>query len=198
MTSKHTHKSFLKRVDRIGVRLPDDVKEMLFEFAKENNLLDAEYVKDIVIPFMRTKNGVEPLEIEKPLEAEEDDFFDCMKLCKKGRTCVCSGYEHLEEIKVLNCYVSKYPYEWNTPDGRTVRVCKFMFFSRNFPHDEENPYPTCLNPKPLVHIPKDRIVRDPQVCWTCYKLQKKAREEKLLRKAMRDEYAGQPRVNWYP
>jgi len=57
MSSKHIANKFFDRIDRIGVRLPDDVKQQIFEYAKKNDLLGAEYVKDIVLPFMRSKDG---------------------------------------------------------------------------------------------------------------------------------------------
>ena len=91
------------------------------------------------------------------------------------------------EINADNCYVSKYPYTWNTPDGKTINVCKFMRFEKNMAHDLENPYPSCIAKQKDVpfQLPKDRIIRDPQLCWFCYKLQKKEREQKLYKKATR-------------
>jgi hypothetical protein len=126
---------------------------------------------------------------------EEDDFFDCNRLCKRARQCTSNAMNHLGEIVASNCYVSKYPYEWTTPDGRTVKLCNFMFFPNGFPDDPENPYPVCRNPKPKLIIPKDGIIRDPQICWTCYKLQKRERQEKLYRKTVRDDYASKPYQN---
>ena len=197
MTKKHmANKVFAE----LKAELPKEYQHRVAEFCEKHGLDPTVMTKkDIVLKIIDlalSNDGIETSDsnlANDSLEILDDDFFDCMKLCKKGRTCVCSGFQHLEEIKALNCYVSNYPYEY-----KGHRVCKFMFFPNGFPHDEENPYPTCIHPKPLVHLPKDRIVRDPQICWTCYKLQKKAREEKILRKAIREEYVGQPRVNWYP
>lgn len=135
---------------------------------------------------------------------EQEKRFDCNKLCKKCKICTSNAMFDLGEILALICYVGKYPYEWTTPDGRTVRLCKMMFFARDFPHDAENPHPKCNAKQKDVpmQLPKDRIIRDPQFCWTCYKLRKQERERKReameLRKISRyDEFAGQPRVDWY-
>jgi hypothetical protein len=92
---------------------------------------------------------------------------------------------HKGEIRVNNCFATKYPYKWTTPDGRTVILCRFMVFPNNFPDDIDNPHPECINPKPKVIIPKDHIIKDPQICWTCYKLQKKERTQKLYQKTVR-------------
>lgn len=136
-------------------------------------------------------NGVENLETEK---------FDCNKLCKKARQCTSNAMFDLGEIKTLNCYVSKYPYEWTTPDGRTVRLCRYMIFPNGFPHDPENPYPKCIAKQTDLHIqlPKDHIMRNPQVCWTCYKLRKKAEEQAREKTREKELWSRQPKVNWDP
>ena len=132
-------------------------------------------------------NGIQKPEIEESLDGEK---FECNKLCKKARICTSNAMFELGEIKATNCYVSKYPYEWTTPDGRTVKVCKYMVFPNGFPHDAENPYPKCVAKQKdiTIQLPRDRIMRNPDVCWICYKAQKKAREEKLAKRVIKPSY----------
>ena len=106
MTNKHKANKFFP--DRITIRLPDDVKQMLFEFAKKNDLLDAEFTKDIVIPFMRTKNGVGELETENDSElppcvyvsiSSTPNIVDCGKdFTKKGKI------YHVPRGQCLKCW----------------------------------------------------------------------------------------------
>ena len=135
-----------------------------------------------------SQNGIQKPEIEESLDG--DHGFECNKLCKKARTCTSNAMFELGEIKATNCYVSKYPYEWTTPDGRTVKVCKYMVFPNGFPHDAENPYPKCVAKQKdiTIQLPRDRIMRNPDVCWICYKAQKKAREEKLAKRVIKPSY----------
>ena len=192
MTSRHIANKFFEKHKHATIRYNDQELEKLLRFAEK------EYGKDILEintsqlhkDFILANNGFE--KIEEEVE-EEPLKFDCNKLCKKHETCTSNAMFDSEEIKALNCYISMYPYEY-----KGNRVCKFMFFPEGFPHDPENPYPQCINPKPLVHMPRDRIIQNPQICWVCYKLQKKAREKELLKKVVREDFRGQPRVNWYP
>ena len=201
MTKKHmANKVFAE----LKAELPKEYQHRVAEFCEKHGLDPTVMTKkDIVLKIIDlalSNDGFETSDsnlANDGFEISDEHSFECNKLCKKFRQCTSPAMFELQEIIAQNCYVSKYPYEWTTPDGRDVRVCKYMVFPNGFPHDPKNPYPQCIHSKPLVHLPKDRIVRDPQICWTCYMAQKKAREEKILKKVMRDEYAGQPRVNWY-
>ena len=164
MTKKHiANKLFAD----LHFKLPKEYQRKLVEHCEaqgyDPSVMTRKEIMLKVIDLALSNDGVETLETE-PLDEEE--YFDCHKLCKKERTCTSNAMFDLKEIKALNCYVSKYPYEWTTPDGRDVRVCKFMVFSRGFPHDEENPYPKCVAKQKdiIVQLPRDRIMRNPEIC----------------------------------
>lgn len=133
-------------------------------------------------------------------ETDNSNFFDCQKLCRNYPKCrenMNTSINMKNEIDIANCYTSKFPYDWTTPDGRTVRVCKFMIFKRGVPYDLDNPYPKCIaKPKDrFVDIPKDHVITDPQICWTCVKLRKKAREQKIVDRAIKGSFK-RAKIDW--
>lgn len=173
----------------------------------------SEALRGLIVEYKTLKehNGVEnSLKVKETNEKTQENInnsvkslngnrFECNKLCRKFRGCVSSTIFELGEVIANNCYISKYPYEWTTPDGRTVRVCKYMIFPNGFSHDAKNPYPKCIAKQKdiTIQLPQDRIIRNPEICWICYKDQKKAKEQKLVKKAVRQPYRGQPKV-YYP
>lgn len=199
-------------MNRKPVKIEDGVKKQLERL--KNGEFKRKYrtksISDVIGRLLEIKNKydvlreeqkgiVETGKIEEPPireEGEEDDYFPCNLLCRKSRSCNSTSRNIKSEIVETGCYVSIYPYEWTAPDGRLVRVCKFMFFSNNFPHDAEEPYPKCLAKQKDVPIQlaKDHIMRNPQVCWICYKMRKKARatkeEARIFGRATRSK------VNW--
>lgn len=146
------------------------------------------------------------------LEHADENYFDCTMLCKKQKTCNSVSRNMLDEIIEENCYVSKYPYEWRTREGKYVRLCEFMVFPRGFPHDAKNPYPQCIAKQKdaRVQLPKDRIIKNPEICWICYKKRKEERkkarekreleqERRIVGKATRGEIVGgatRRKVDW--
>jgi len=129
---------------------------------------------------------------------QEDERFPCDKLCKRFRSCTRNAMFSKGEIKEEHCYISKYPYEWTTPDGRVVRLCKFMFFESTQPFgDPDDPYPTCMAKQKDVpfQLPKDRKIRNPEMCWFCYKMRKKAREDQFKKKYVREDNR-RAKVDW--
>jgi len=135
--------------------------------------------------------SVEPASSKEP----EENYFNCTKLCKRERTCNRTCRNNLDEIIEEGCYVSKFPYEWTTPQGKTVRVCKMMWFPNGNPNDPEHPYPECVaKQKDIpIQLPKTRLPQDPQLCWTCYMMRKRARETK---QKPSDPFKGEPKVDW--
>ena len=182
MSKKHKgNKSF----DYIRIRKGKSLFEKLI---KKHNIEGQTFTDKMVAlgEHLLSQNGIQKPEIEESLDG--DHRFECNELCKKARACTSNAMFELGEIKARNCYVSKYPYEWTTPDGRTVRVCKYMVFPNGFPHDAENPYPKCVAKQKdiTIQLPRDRIMRNPELCWVCYKAQKKSREQKLMKKTVRE------------
>lgn len=145
---------------------------------------------------------INALQQEEMYSDHDTALFDCHKFCRKFSSCTSRAVNgEVGEIIADQCYVSKYPYEYTTQEGKTVRVCKFMVFPKGFPHDPKNPYPRCIAKQKdiIIQLPKDRIIRDPEQCWTCYMHRKRAREEAYrIKKTRRDNalYQGQPKVNW--
>ena len=125
-------------------------------------------------------NGLEPEN-----KALNGDHFPCNLLCVKFKECTSQALYYLSEIDTLNCFIPNYP-----------RYCHFLLWEN--PHgDPKNPYPKCLDPKPPITIPKDRIVTNPQVCWRCMKIKKDMKEAKMYGKNVRsDPFKGQPRINY--
>jgi len=121
--------------------------------------------------------------------------FPCSLLCKKARGCLSHSMGVKDEIARSKCYEPRYPYEWTDPQGTYHRLCPWMSFARGVPNDVDNPYPTCIAKSKDVPIqqPKDRIMRNPENCWTCY-LQRKAEFTKHYIKE--DPFKGQPRVDY--
>lgn len=120
-----------------------------------------------------------------PLQpVEEEPKFDCNLLCKKARGCTRNTMFYMDEIIAAMCYVSKYPYKYFTKNGKQI-TCAFAYFKNRFPHDPENPFPRCLaKQKDIpIQLPKDRIIRDPQICWTCWKIRQKQKHEKMVKRA---------------
>ena len=156
--------------------LRDGLMSLLKEKAKENVDEGIESTKETVIE-------------EETLE--EDERFPCDKLCKRFRSCTRNAVFSKGEIKAEHCYISKFPYEWTTPDGRDVRLCKFMVFESTQPYgDPDHPYPQCIAKQKDVpfQLPRDRIMRNPEICWSCYKMRKKAREEQFKKKYVKQDY----------
>jgi len=145
---------------------------------------------------------INALQEEERYSDHETALFDCHKLCRQFPRCTSRAINaEIGEIIADRCYVSKYPYQWTTREGKTVRVCKFMVFHKGFPDDPKNPYPRCIAKKKDVpfELPKDRIMLEPEQCWICYKTQKRARQEAdRIEKIRRDNalYRGQPKVDW--
>lgn len=111
MTSEHIRNKFFDRIERIGVRLPDDVRELLFEFAKKNDLLDAEYVKDIVLPFMRSKNGVDiPSKEEWKESIKDNPPYETIPEVAKGLVERCP-YHVVDSKGQWYCEIKKIPME---------------------------------------------------------------------------------------
>jgi len=128
-------------------------------------------------------------------ETLEEERFPCDKLCKRFRSCTRNAVFSKGEIKAQHCYISKFPYEWTTPDGRDVRLCKFMVFESTQPYgDPDHPYPQCIAQQKDVplQLPRDRIMRNPEICWSCYMMRKKAREEQFnkqqVKKYIKQDY----------
>lgn len=145
---------------------------------------------------------INALQQEERYSDHDTALFDCHKFCRQFPRCTSRAVNgEIGEIIADRCYVSKYPYQWTTREGKTVRVCKFMVFPNGFPDDPKNPYPRCIAKQKdiIIQLPKDRIMRNPENCWTCYMDQKKVREEAdRIKKVRRDNalYRGQPKVNW--
>jgi hypothetical protein len=125
---------------------------------------------------------------------QEDDSFNCQKLCKWFYSCMHDEAKYVRgEIEAIKCYEPKYP-----------NYCPYMSFERTL-KDTHFPCPTCLAKQkdaPL-ELPKDRIIRDPEFCWRCMKIAKAQRqvrqqlgEARIVSRATRDQFAGQPRVDW--
>jgi hypothetical protein len=115
------------------------------------------------------------------------DHFDCNLLCAKFKGCTSHALYYLVEIDTLNCFVPNFP-----------QYCHFLLWEKGNPHgDPNNPYPKCLDPKPPIAIPKDRIITNPQLCWRCMKIKKDHKEERSIKRAIGDRYRNEPRV-YYP
>lgn len=137
------------------------------------------------------REGVfQPTKEEFKEKIREDRFhppdlesFDCQKLCKKFPQCTSPAMNYLGEINANNCFLTRFPTK-----------CPYQQWLGNEANDPHNPYPKCIAKQNLIPIglPKDRIIKDPQTCWTCVTQRKKLREQKQRE----SEYRGQPRVNW--
>jgi hypothetical protein len=135
---------------------------------------------------------------------QDDDVFDCRRLCKTFPRCTNNAMNSLGEVLASHCYRTKYPYKWKTPDGKIVSLCPFMVF-RTDSDDPSNPYPQCIAKQTDVpfRLPKNQIITDPQICWNCYKTRKAARKEREKQREqqsqkmmMRRVFQGQPRIDW--
>jgi len=133
---------------------------------------------------------IQPTKEEFKERIKEDRFhpsdlesFDCAKLCKKFPQCTSNARGYLGEIDANNCFLTRFPTK-----------CPYQLWLENRANDPHNPYPKCIAKQNLIPIglPKDRIIRDPQTCWTCVTQRKKEREQKQRE----SKYRGQPRVNW--
>lgn len=130
-----------------------------------------------------------------PLEAQDHDALDgdgdrfpCEILCRNFRGCTSNAMFDLDEIKARNCFRPNYP-----------DYCNYMLWENPYMRkgDPEHPHPKCLDRKPPIAIPKDRIIRNPRICWQCMKIKKRLKEQKMMKKALRgDPFAGQPRIDW--
>ncbi|NIM45661.1 hypothetical protein GTO27_08080 [Candidatus Bathyarchaeota archaeon] len=120
-------------------------------------------------------------------ESLDGDRFHCEILCRKFRGCTLNAMFELDEIKARNCFRPNYP-----------DYCNYMLWETRYQRhgDPEHPYPKCLDPRPAVAIAKDRIICNPQICWQCMKIKKRLKEQKIMKKALRDPYAGEPRIDW--
>lgn len=185
------------------LRMTSNEEKALNEFLEKEPFKGYNWSESMRNLIQFTMKNYRKLSSHEPSETSNEkqvgDFFNCQKLCKKFDKCreeMNTSINILNEIDIANCYVTKFPYDWKTPDGRKVRVCKFMVFKRAFPHDIENPYPQCIAKAAdrFVDIPKDHIMRDPQICWICVKLRKKARDQKTFNRATRG--SKNAKVDW--
>ena len=134
--------------------------------------------------YLLSKNGVEKPEIVNEPSLDGDHRFECNKLCKNFKGCTSPAMFDLGEIKARNCYVPNYP-----------QYCNFLLWEGSPYGDPEKPYPKCLDPKPPVAIPRDRIITDPQICWRCMKI-KKRKKEQDREKALARRTFREPKVYW--
>ena len=164
----------LKR-DRRNLSFPDYIKKTLDEVErlKEENKT------------LRENNGHMELETPQDHDALNGDRFPCEILCKKFRGCTSNAMFHRDEIEGSNCFRPNYP-----------DFCNYLFWENPYRRrgDPQHPYPKCLDRKPPIAIPKDRIIRNPQICWRCMEIKK---QQKMMKKTLRDDsFKGQPRIDW--
>jgi len=140
---------------------------------------------------------------EKQIETPNLNFFNCQKLCKNYDKCrrdMNTSQNMLDEIETAECYETKFPF-FNPYTHKPTCPCQEW---TSHPDDPNNPYPKCNAKQTDVpfQLPKDRIIRNPDLCWTCVmarsKKRKEAYEKKQLKKYIKpyDPYKGEPRVNW--
>lgn len=142
----------------------------------------------------------EQTESQEEPQIAEDIPFPCYKLCRKFRSCTLNAQGELGEILAIHCYESKYPYQYRTLKNY-IRTCPFAYFPNNTPHNAEYPYPQCQARQKDVpfELPKDRLIRNPQLCWECYndyRHRKRIQKARERRQQEPREYRGKPQVNW--
>jgi hypothetical protein len=195
-----------KETRKLTIEFEPDVREVIEEMQQQRGLLSFKDAVQAIIrdwkrktqksiaQSMDVENKTELIEpsLDSPLEEQEtpseNTYFDCNKLCRKARTCTSNAMNDLGEINARNCYTSKFPYYFVPKEGKNagsfIRICKFMKFKRDMSDDPNDPYPECIAKQTDVPIqlPKDRVMRDPQICWDCYKMQKQKRNEEYQKK----------------
>ena len=158
----------------------------------KKNLDEVERLKE-EIKTLRENNGHTQLETPQDHDAldGDGDRFPCEILCRKFRGCTSNAMFERDEIEGSHCYRPNYP-----------DFCNYLFWENPYRRrgDPQHPYPKCLDRKPPIAIPKDRIIRNPQICWQCMKIKKGMKEQNRLqqmaKKTLRDRFGGQPRVDW--
>jgi hypothetical protein len=124
----------------------------------------------------------------------EDNFFDCARLCKKFDKCrddMNTSMNMLNEITMQKCYDSTFPFI-NPYNGKPS--CQFQEWKRLYADDSEHPYPKCnaLQKDVPFQLPKDRLIRNPNLCWSCILTKSKKRKEawnnKQVKKYIKQDY----------
>lgn len=206
---------------RLTIEFDPDVREIIEEVQQQRGLLSFKDANQAIVrdwkrktqksiaQDMEIENKTEPIEpslnslsdeqetaLAIPQEETiEKDYIDCNLLCKKARSCTSNAMNSKGEIDARNCYQSAFPYQFHTPQGKIFRLCPFMQFSQNYPNNPYEPYPTCIAKQIDIpfNLPKDRTMRNPQLCWNCYM----ARKEMRQKEREDQRFRGQPRVDWH-
>ena len=176
----------------IGGRISQRAYENKDKYAMRHHLkTDTEILEHVFRNIDRQTISQVPSEESLPISSEDDDdYFDCTKLCRNQRSCNRVGRNSISEIEETGCYITRFPYKYK---GR--RQCEFMTFETH-PSDVKSPFPKCMakQKEAEIQLPKDRIMRDPDACWTCYT--KRREKEMKARVQAENRWGSTRRVDW--